>query len=211
MIRSDRRSWPLAIWLALLSGYVDAIGFQQLGGYFVSFMSGNGTMLAVRLAAPHGPLAGAVAILAMLLALFVVGVLVGTLIRLALPRTGQVAVLVLVALLLGGVAVLGDWAAPAMVLAMGATNATFERDGEVSIGVTYMTGTLVKIGQHLAQTVAGRERWGWLPYLLLWSGFLVGAGLGALAFPLWGLASLAAAVAGALVAAGAAWRLCPAA
>ena len=68
-----------------------------------------------------------------------------------------------------------------------------------------------QIGQHLAQTVAGRERWGWLPYLMLWSGFLVGAGLGALAFPLWGLASLAAAVAGALVAAGAAWRLCPAA
>ncbi|WP_428968900.1 YoaK family protein [Sphingomonas sp. Xoc002] len=210
MIRSDRRSWPLAIWLALLSGYVDAIGFQQLGGYFVSFMSGNGTMLAVQLAAPHGPLAGAVAILAMLLALFVVGVLVGTLIRLALPRIGQVAVLLLVALLLGGVALLGGWTAPAMVLAMGATNATFERDGEVSIGVTYMTGTLVKIGQHLAHTVAGRERWGWLPYLLLWSGFLVGAGLGALAFPLWGLASLAAAVAGALIAAGAAWRLCPA-
>ncbi|GAA3252606.1 hypothetical protein GCM10020258_09240 [Sphingomonas yabuuchiae] len=98
-----------------------------------------------------------------------------------------------------------------MVLAMGAANATFERDGEVSIGVTYMTGTLVKIGQHLAHTVAGRELWGWLPYLLLWSGFLVGAGLGALAYPLWGLASLAAAVAGALIAAGAAWRLCPAA
>ncbi|GAA3252609.1 hypothetical protein GCM10020258_09250 [Sphingomonas yabuuchiae] len=107
MIRSDRRSWPLAIWLALLSGYVDAIGFQQLGGYFVSFMSGNGTMLAVRLAAPHGPLAGAVAILAMLLALFVAGVLVGTLIRLALPRIGQVAVLLLVALLLGAS---GYWA-----------------------------------------------------------------------------------------------------
>ncbi len=119
MIRSDRRSWPLAIWLALLSGYVDAIGFQQLGGYFVSFMSGNGTMLAVRLVAPHEPVSGAVAVLAMLLALFVAGVLVGTLIRLALPRIGQVAVLLLVALLLGGVAVLGRWAAPAMVLAMG--------------------------------------------------------------------------------------------
>ena len=62
MIRSDRRSWPLAIWLALLSGYVDAIGFQQLGGYFVSFMSGNGTMLAVRLVAPHEPVSGAVAV-----------------------------------------------------------------------------------------------------------------------------------------------------
>ena len=122
----------------------------------------------------------------MLLGLFVAGVMAGTLIRLALPRLGQVVVLLLVAPLLGGVALLGGWAAPAMVLAMGAANATFERDGEVSIGVTYMTGTLVKIGQHLAHTVAGRERWAWLPYLLLWAGFLVGAGLGALAFPLWG-------------------------
>ncbi|MFN3775821.1 YoaK family protein [Sphingomonas parapaucimobilis] len=209
MIRSDRRSWPLAIWLALLAGYVDAIGFQQLGGYFVSFMSGNGTMLAVRLIAPQGPMSGGVAILATLLALFVAGVLVGTLVRLALPRVGQVAVLLLVALLLGGIVVLGGRAAPAMALVMGATNATFERDGEVSIGVTYMTGTLVKIGQHLAHSVAGRARWGWLPYLLLWSGFLVGAGLGALAFPLWGLTALAAAVAGALIAAGAAWRLRP--
>ncbi|WP_294269785.1 DUF1275 family protein [uncultured Sphingomonas sp.] len=209
MIRSDRRSWPLAIWLALLCGYVDAVGFQQLGGYYVSFMSGNGTMLAVRLAAPREAVSGAVAVLAMLLGLFVAGVMAGTLIRLALPRLGQVAVLLLVALLLGGVALLGGWAAPAMVLAMGAANATFERDGEVSIGVTYMTGTLVKIGQHLAHTVAGRERWAWLPYLLLWAGFLLGAGLGALAFPLWGLGSLLAAVAGVLGAAVAAWRLRP--
>ncbi|WP_322964232.1 YoaK family protein [Sphingomonas fuzhouensis] len=211
MIRSDRRSWPLAVWLALLSGYVDAIGFLQLGGYFVSFMSGNGTMLAVRLAAPDVHVSGAVEVLAMLLALFVTGVAGGTLIRLALPRVGQVAVLVLVALLLGTVAIWGVRVAPAMVLAMGAANATFERDGEVSIGVTYMTGTLVKIGQHLAQAIAGRQRWAWLPYLMLWSGFLVGAGLGALAFPIWGLASLVAAVAAALIAAVAAWRLCPAA
>jgi hypothetical protein len=61
-----------------------------------------------------------------------------------------------------------------MAVAMGAANATFEQDGEVSIGVTYMTGTLVKIGQHLAQAVAGRERWRWLPYTLLWAGFVAG-------------------------------------
>lgn len=54
MIRSDRASWPLAIGLSLLAGYVDAIGFQWLGGYFVSFMSGNGTMLALGLATPGG-------------------------------------------------------------------------------------------------------------------------------------------------------------
>jgi len=209
MIRSDRRSWPLAIGLALLAGYVDAIGFQHLGGYFVSFMSGNGTMLAVHLVRP-GPADGSVAMLAMLLALFVGGVMGGTLIRLVLPRGGQAAVLLLVALLLGlaGLDARLGWG---MAVAMGAANATFERDGEVSIGVTYMTGTLVKIGQHLAQAVAGRERWRWLPYTLLWAGFVAGAGLGAWLYPFWGMAALHGAGIGALAAAGVAWRWRPAA
>lgn len=207
MIRSDRRIWPLAAGLALLAGYVDAIGFQHLGGYFVSFMSGNGTMLAVRLVASGGRAQAAVTILAGLLAMFVGGVMVGTLIRLALPRFGQVTVLLLVGGLLGGVAFWGDWSAPGMVVAMGAINATFERDGEVSIGVTYMTGTLVKIGQHLAHMIVGPRRWDWVPYLVLWLGFLVGAGLGAWAFPIWGTRALLAASLAAFGAAGVAWRL----
>ncbi len=207
MIRSDRRFWPLATGLALLAGYVDAIGFQHLGGYFVSFMSGNGTMLAVHLVSPDGRMRGTVEILALLLGLFVGGVMIGTLIRLGLPRHGQVVVLLLVAGLLAVAAFLGGWAALAMVVAMGALNATFERDGEVSIGVTYMTGTLVKIGQHLARTIARRGRWSWLPYLALWAGFLLGAGLGAWLFPLWGMTALAAASGAALLGAGAAWRL----
>lgn len=210
MIRSDRRTWMLATGLALLAGYVDAIGFQHLGGYFVSFMSGNGTMLAVRLASSRaGP--DGLYILAGLLALFVLGVVLGTLLRLMLPRAGQAAVLLFVAALLGGFALWGSWTAPAMVVAMGAINATFERNGEVSIGVTYMTGTLVKLGQHLAHGIAGQRRWGWVPYLLLWTGFLVGAALGALVFPHWGTDALFAASAAALVAAGIAWHRRPAA
>ncbi|WP_314375556.1 YoaK family protein [Sphingomonas paucimobilis] len=206
MIRSDRRSWPLAIGLSLLAGYVDAIGFQRLGGYFVSFMSGNGTMLALGLVAPGGAAHG-VAILAALLALFVVGVMLGTLIRLILPRAGQPGVLVLVAMLLAGAAAVQGWAGLLMAVAMGAANATFERDGEVSIGVTYMTGTLVKIGQHLARMVAGRTRWAWVPYLLLWIGFVAGASLGAVSYAQWGVAALWGAVMAALAAAAAAWTL----
>lgn len=209
MIRSDRASWPLAIGLSLLAGYVDAIGFQWLGGYFVSFMSGNGTMLALGLATPGGAGHG-VAILAALLALFVIGVMAGALIRLTRPRLGQAIVLLLVALLLAIAAAVRGWAALLMAVAMGVANATFERDGEVSIGVTYMTGTLVKIGQHLARTIAGRTRWAWLPYLLLWTGFVAGAALGALGYAAWGVAALWGAVGAALLGAGAAWRMAPA-
>ncbi|MCT8001427.1 DUF1275 domain-containing protein [Sphingomonas sanguinis] len=207
MIRSDRRFWPLATGLALLAGYVDSIGFQHLGGYFVSFMSGNGTMLAVHLVVPTGRPSAAASILALLIGLFVGGVMVGTLIRLALPRHGQVAVLLLVAMLLAVAAGSDGRAAMAMVVAMGALNATFERDGEVSIGVTYMTGTLVKIGQHLARMIAGRGRWAWVPYLALWAGFLLGAVLGAWLFPLWGVVALVGASAAAAIGAGASWWL----
>src|SRR3546814_9729783 len=38
-----------------------------------------------------------------------------------------------------------------LAAAMGAENGVFLRDREVSIGVTYMTGTLVRVGQKLAE------------------------------------------------------------
>ncbi len=47
MTRYDKRVQALAIGLSMLAGYVDAIGFIQLGGFFVSFMSGNSTRLGV--------------------------------------------------------------------------------------------------------------------------------------------------------------------
>lgn len=57
---------------------------------------------------------------------------------------------------------------------------------KVSIGVTYMTGTLVKLGQHLAAALLGHERWRWVSYLLLWCGLAGGAVIGACLFPLIG-------------------------
>src|SRR3546814_20958730 len=69
------------------------------------------------------------------------------------------------------------------------------RDGEVSIGVTYMTGALVKLGQRLAAALVGGPRWQWAPYLALWGGLIAGAAAGAPASPRAGMASLWIAVA----------------
>jgi uncharacterized membrane protein YoaK (UPF0700 family) len=86
----------------------------------------------------------------------------------------------------------------AMALAMGAENAVFEREGEVHIGLTYMTGTLVKLGQHLVRALSGDASNTWRSYFLLWSGLAAGAVAGAALHPwlgmnaLW-LAALAAA------------------
>lgn len=66
-------------------------------------------------------------------------------------------------------------AAAILAVAMGAANATFVRDGEVSVGVTYMTGTIVKFGQRIAAALLGGPPWDWLPYLILWTAFVAGA------------------------------------
>jgi len=47
MTRLESRARLFACLLSALAGFVDAIGFIQSGGFFVSFMSGNSTRLAV--------------------------------------------------------------------------------------------------------------------------------------------------------------------
>ena len=69
-------------------------------------------------------------------------------------------------------------------------NTCFVRDGEVSVGVTYMTGTLVKLGQRLGATLLGGDRWAWSPYLLLWLALAAGAVGGAVSYPTLGLQGL---------------------
>jgi uncharacterized membrane protein YoaK (UPF0700 family) len=61
---------------------------------------------------------------------------------------------------------------------IGALNTTFVRNGEVSIPLSYVTGTLVKLGQGLERHLSGGEIWDWLGYFLLLGGFVVGAVVG---------------------------------
>lgn len=192
MIRSDARILWLATGLSALAGFVDATGFLYLGGFFVSFMSGNSTRLAVGAATlSHDALvAGG------LIAAFVAGVTAGSLAGAFGGRRRRGVVLALVAVLLASALACDrlGWAAgeaAAMAMAMGAENAVFERDGEVQIGLTYMTGTLVKVGQRIALVLRGGAPFGWWPYLLLWTGLVGGAVAGALLYPLLGIANLA--------------------
>lgn len=207
MLRHRKRDIAVAVGAAVLAGYVDAIGFLSLGGFFVSFMSGNSTRLAVGLAG----LTPEALIAARLIASFVVGVMLGTLVGAWLRPMRRAAVLVLVAGLLASAALLDavdiHVAMMFAAAAMGAENTTFERDGEVSIGLTYMTGTLVKLGQRLAGVFLGGPKLAWAPYLLLWLGLVSGAVAGAMVLPVAGLAGLWAGVAGALALAVAAWLI----
>jgi uncharacterized membrane protein YoaK (UPF0700 family) len=198
----SRRNIALACALSALAGYVDGIGYLQLGGLFVSFMSGNSTRMGVALA--HGHWQTAAEALG-LIVLFVIGAAVGSLIVLRAHR--QPLVLMAEALLLGAAALAytfgqSSLAVAAIVLAMGLENAVFQIHGGAGLGLTYVTGALVKVGQLVAKALTGGARWAWTPNLMLWAALVAGSVLGALAYAWINLAAIWFAAAAALAMSG---------
>jgi uncharacterized membrane protein YoaK (UPF0700 family) len=189
---TSRRDIALACALSALAGYVDGIGFIHLGGLFVSFMSGNSTRMGVSLA--DGQWHDAAQALG-LIALFVIGAACGSLIVLGRGANRQPWILLVEALLLAAAAVCHALGVPqaaiaAIVLAMGLENAVFQIDGGAGLGLTYVTGALVKGGQLIAAALSGGDRWGWMPNLLLWAALVAGSVCGALAYHWLGLAAI---------------------
>ena len=204
----SHRNIALACALSALAGYVDAIGFLHLGGLFVSFMSGNSTRLGVSLAdGQWETAAGAFG----LIVLFVIGAAGGSLLVLGRGLHRQPWLLFTEALLLAIAALAYAFRQPtvaigAIVLAMGFENAVFQIHGGAGLGLTYVTGALVKVGQLLADALMGGPRLGFLPNLLLWAALVFGSLCGALAYhwmnlgAIWFAAAFALAL-GAIVAA----------
>ncbi|MEN9718256.1 MAG: hypothetical protein RIQ99_1134 [Pseudomonadota bacterium] len=186
MQQIDQPRRQLAIALAALAGFVDAAGFLAANRYFVSFMSGNTTRLGVDLITTPAT----AWIPAVLITAFVVGVTGGALIAQRAADQRKPAVLGSVAMVLGAAAALHAAHAglPMLILlaaAMGALNNTFQRGGTVSLGLTYMTGALVRMGQGLAARLSGQSGEGWHGWLLLWLGLSGGAVAGALGWTHW--------------------------
>jgi uncharacterized membrane protein YoaK (UPF0700 family) len=181
-----RRDIALACTLSALAGYVDGIGFIHLGGLFVSFMSGNSTRLGVSLAEANWP--GA-ATACGLIALFVTGAAAGSLVVLGRGLYRQAWVLLTEASLLAAAALTYQFggsrlAIALIVLAMGLETAVFQIEGGGGLGLTYVTGALVKVGQLIGAALTGGARWAWVPNLLLWAALVLGSACGALAY-LW--------------------------
>ncbi|QDH33460.1 DUF1275 family protein [Porphyrobacter sp. YT40] len=201
MHRYDPARQRLALGLAALAGVVDATGFVVAGGYFTYFMSGNTTRMGVELAerpalalAPLG-----------LIACFLAGVIAGALIGRRVEARRKPVLLGGVALLLASGAALlaAGWPLPFLALsalAMGLANNVFTKAGEVTVGVTYMTGALVRFGQGIAARLAGRPLESTRGYGWLWSALAAGAAAG-------GALALHRPLAGAMAAAGLAGML----
>ena len=180
----SRRNVALACALSALAGYVDAIGFLHLGGLFVAFMSGNSTRLGVSLS--EGQWSSAATSLG-LIALFVIGAAAGSLIVLGRGVNRQPWILLAEAVLLAIAALcdafgFSNAAVAAIVLAMGLENAVFQIHGGAGLGLTYVTGALVKVGQLAAVALTGGDRWGWASNLLLWAALVAGSLCGAAAY-----------------------------
>lgn len=182
MHRYDRPRRLLAYAIAGLAGFVDATGYLAADRYFVSFMSGNTTRLGVDLVTDTAR----AFIPAMLILGFVGAVTVGALLADLAGNYRKTAVIGIATLLIAASALAKAMGLSALflaclLLAMGVLNNAFRRDGEVAIGLTYMTGALVRFGQGLAGWLRGRALTGWLSNLVLWSSLACGAVGGALA------------------------------
>ncbi|MFM2305669.1 MAG: hypothetical protein RLZZ367_338 [Bacteroidota bacterium] len=191
MLNQSRKILPFVVSLSFLAGFIDALGFMSLGGVFVSFMSGNTTRLGVGLS--HG-FTGVALIPAAVIVCFITGVFAGSVLghftakyRLQVLLGVMSATLILTALLSGTL--------PPLLLAlllaavMGVENTLF-REGEINVGLTYMTGALVRMGQQLAAAVLYKWTWSWYRYGLLWLGLMAGALSGAACYRWVGMLSL---------------------
>jgi uncharacterized membrane protein YoaK (UPF0700 family) len=201
--RSEER---LAAALATIAGFVDAYGVIAYGVY-VSFMSGNTTQTGYQTAeGAFGPAAlSALAILS-----FVGGSFAGTLLVAFAGRLARRAVFGVVAATLAatvGFARLGFLSAGVHVatisLAMGIMNTTLSRVGAQSVSLTFVTGTLSRVGSHLALALKRaplKDSQGpWDTHLRralllagVWAGFLIGALASGAATPRFGASVLLA-------------------
>ncbi|CAM63483.1 DUF1275 domain-containing protein [Mycobacteroides abscessus] len=187
-----RREMVLATGLSTVAGFLDAIGFVHLGGYFLSFMSGNTTRMAASTATLNWESAYKAA---GLIGMFFIGVMIGAIASRVSGEHERIAVLAVASTTVAAAAITqesGAGVAALLVtsLAMGAMNSVFQRSGEVQVGLTYITGTVVKAGQRLVDAFFGGPRWVWLRYITLWAGLTVGAVLGAATYHRIGLDAL---------------------
>lgn len=198
---TGRNLLAIAVALAALAGFVDAIAFSALG-FFASLMSANSTRLGVALSVGE---AFNVATAAALLLAFVAGVIVASVVARVFAVRQRIAILGLVTVLLGAAAALSDTLGDRVDLllvasAMGAASIVFASDGAGTIGATSGTGALVRFGQELTAALIGEGgRWDWLPHLVLWVGFATGAIMGAGAYLRLGMSTLWIATAAAAV------------
>jgi uncharacterized membrane protein YoaK (UPF0700 family) len=184
----------------MIAGFIDAYGMITYG-VFVSFMSGNTTQTGYQTA--EGAF-GLASLSALAILFFVVGSFAGTLLAQFAGRLARRLVFGVVAAALALVIgftqlawLSGAAAIAAISFAMGVMNSAFSRVGAQSVSLTFVTGTLSRVGSHLAMALRRAPlpdaEGSWDTHLRralllarVWVGFLVGALLSGAATPRYG-------------------------
>lgn len=178
-----RLSWVLAA----QAGVLGATAFTHSAGYFVTFMTGN-AQRAVLGYFRHDVLLSVTA--GLLLLCFVAGVVTASWCRrhfwVAHPHGPTVLTTVSLVAATALDILVGRWDQNQLdfmpillvVFGIGALNTSFVKDGEVSIPISYVTGTLVKMGQGIERHIAGGKAADWLGYFVLFASFVVGGAVG---------------------------------
>ncbi|MFE3986338.1 YoaK family protein [Nocardia tengchongensis] len=200
--------------LSVLAGYIGAAAYTHSEGYFVTFMTGN-TERAVlgNFAGDHTLALGAATIIASFLA----GVFLASACRRYwwTNHPHGATMLTTAALLAAAIVdhVLDDRGiglVPILFVAfgMGSLNTSFVKNGEVSIPVSYVTGTLVKFAQGVERhAFGGGSARDWLGYATQYVSFGTGALIGGLvSLVVNGAYMLNAAVVGSTLVAAYTWR-----
>jgi uncharacterized membrane protein YoaK (UPF0700 family) len=201
-----RSAERLAAALALIAGFIDAYGMITYGVY-VSFMSGNTTQTGYQ--AAEGAF-GPASLSALAILFFVVGSFAGTLLIEFSGRHARRVLYCVVAAALAAIIGLtqlgvlpGAFAIAAISVAMGVMNNALSRVGAQAVSLTFVTGSLSRVGSSLALALRRaplRDAQGpWDTHLRralllarLWVGFLVGALLSGAATPRYGAVVLSA-------------------
>lgn len=168
--------------LALIAGYADTIGFLRYEA-FAGLMTGNTIFFGVEVA--RGRWLDA-AFHAAIMAAFLAGVILSrVMLRLGFPvwtALGAAAILLVITGLLGR-----REAALVLPLAMGMQNSAANRFNGVALNTVFITGNIQKVGEGLlawlwpSNDPAAPKSDGVAIFALVWFGYALGAGLGALA------------------------------
>lgn len=188
--REAQLSWLLAA----VAGMIGAAAFLDSDGYFVTFMTGNTERAVLQgfdTTRERGVIGPAALNAGILIVAFVLGVAVAMFLRRKLWKNNPHGITVLTTLGLFA-AGMTDLAlngfhendvtyVPIVIVAftVGTLNTAFVKKGEVSIPLSYVTGTLVKLGQGMERhATGGGSIYDWLVYALLYAGFILGAVVG---------------------------------
>jgi len=176
------------------AGFVDAIGFVELHGAYISFMSGNTTRLGTVLAAGDWL---AALLPAALIAMFFIGGFAGSFVAVSARRWGSVLVLGSVVAVMAvsiGLSLSGFTPAEAMIglaFVTGAQNAILQPAGSARLGATFVTGTLFAAAQDLAHALRRKApAWRWVQHILVWASLCLGGLAGAMGDGRWGIPAL---------------------